>query len=111
MKCLAVPVFVLLFSSLGAEEHPFGSADPALGRQAVQNYVARGRDALPELRKLSQSPDPRIAVRAKEALGGITGHWGSQVDLIWKRSLEEATGKGKPILLLQLFGNLNEEFC
>ena len=92
-------------------EHPLAIADSKLGREAIQAYVEKGPAALPELRTLSQSDDPRLRSRAKEALGGITGHWGSQVDLTWKRSMKEAIGKEKPILLLHLFGNLNEEFC
>ena len=111
MKWLTLFVLAILGQFLSAAEIPLSSPDAAVGRQAIQSYIAKGTDALPELRKLSRSPDPRLAVRAKEAIGGITGHWGSQVDLIWKRSLKDATGNGKPILLLQLFGNLNEEFC
>jgi len=92
-------------------EHPLAIADAQLGRQAIQSWIVKGPDALPELRSLAKSDDPRLATRAKEVIGGITGHWGSQVDLIWHRSLAEATGKKKPIILLQLFGNLDEEFC
>ena len=103
---------VLLFSTLWlSAEHPLAIADPKLGRQAIQSYVEKGATALPELRKLAKSEDPRLRSRAKEAIGGITGHWGSQVDLIWKRSMSDATGKDKPIMLLHLFGNLDEEFC
>lgn len=111
MERIAFIALVIFTGVLAADEHPLAASDPALGRQAIRAYVDKGTEALPELRKLAKSEDPRLAIRAKEAIGGITGHWGSQVDLIWKRSLQEATGKGKPILLLQLFGNLNEEFC
>ena len=103
---------VLLLCTLWASaEHPLAIADSKLGREAVQSYVEKGAAVLPELRKLAMSDDPRLRSRAKNAIGGITGHWGSQVDLIWKRSMKEATGKGKPIMLLHLFGNLDEEFC
>lgn len=110
MKALLCTL-ILITPLLKAQEHPLAASEPAIGRQAIQTYVQKGTKALPELRKLAKSRDPRIAIRAKEAIGGITGHWGSQVDLIWKRSLKESTNRGKPILLLQLFGNLNEEFC
>lgn len=92
-------------------EHPLATADAEQGRQAIQTWIAKGSDALPELRTLAKSDDPRLATRSKTVIGGITGHWGSQVDLIWHRSLAQATGKNKPIILLQLFGNLDEEFC
>ena len=59
--------------------------------------------------------DPRLKSRARTALGRITGQWGSQTDVIWKRSLAEAVKEskatGKPILMLHLFGKLDEEFC
>lgn len=111
MKPALSAILLSLATLASGNEHPLASADQKMGREAILAYVKKGREALPELRQLSQSVDPRVSSRAKEAIGGITGHWGSQVDLIWKRSLKEATGQGKPILLLQLFGNLNEEFC
>jgi len=105
----------ILLSIFGAAltyaEHPLANADAQLGREAVSAYVSKGESALSELRKLALTDDPRLRARAKEAIGGITGHWGSQVDVIWKRSMQDAIGQNKPILLLHLFGNLNEEFC
>ena len=87
------------------------SADREVANQAVAACVAKGENFLPQLREWSASDDPRLRVHARSAIGQITGQWGSQTDLIWGRSFEAAKGKGKPILLLQLFGNLDEEFC
>lgn len=42
----------------------------------------------------------------------ITGQWGGSLDgLRWRRSVADATGQGKPILVLHLFGELDKEFC
>ena len=87
------------------------SGDREVANQAIAACVAKGEDFLPQLREWSASDDPRLRVRARSAIGQITGQWGSQTDLVWGRSFEEAKGKGKPIMLLQLFGKLDEEFC
>ena len=88
------------------------SDDPAIAREAARTWAMRGKSALPDLRHLiATSPSPVVRKRAKDAIGRITGNWGSQVDLVWERSLEGAVNRGKPILLLQLFGKLDEEFC
>ena len=87
------------------------SADREVAMQAVAACTQQGASALPQLREWSGSDDPRLRVRARMAIGQITGQWGSQTDLVWGRSFDKAKGQGKPILLLQLFGNLDEEFC
>ena len=87
------------------------SGDREIANQAIAACVEKGAAALPQLREWSGSDDPRLRVRARSAIGQLTGQWGSQTDLIWGRSFEKAKGKGKPILYLQLFGNLDEEFC
>ena len=92
-------------------ENGLASGDREIADQAVAACVERGVSILPQLREFSKSDDPRLRVRARKAIGQLTGQWGSQTDLVWGRSFEEAKGKGKPILLLQLFGNLDEEFC
>lgn len=101
---LAVPVSKKI-------EEGMASADREVAQQAIAACVAKGADVLPVLRKWSASDDPRMRVRARSAIGQLTGQWGSQTDLVWGRSFEGAKGKGKPILLLQLFGKLDEEFC
>ncbi|HEU4339905.1 MAG TPA: HEAT repeat domain-containing protein [Planctomycetota bacterium] len=86
-------------------------ADEATAREAIAEFANRGEAALPELRVAAAHEDPLVRRRAKTAMGRITGQWGCDRGLVWKRSLEEATGKGKPILVLQLFGKFDEEFC
>jgi hypothetical protein len=110
--------FPLVFFSLAfvtfAKANPLADEDPAVARQAIATFIEKGSAALPELRKHARSEDPRLRVRANEAIGKITGQYGSQVDLLWKRSLDEAIAASdgeKPILMLHLFGKLDEEFC
>ncbi len=86
--------------------------DGAVAAEAIQHFADRGEDALPELRAaLAAAEDPRHRRRIRTALGRITGQWGSDGGILWKRSLAEATGGDRPILLLQLFGRFDEEFC
>ena len=87
------------------------AGDDATARDAIAELANRGAAALPELRAAAAHDDPLVRRRAKTAMGRITGQWGSDCGLLWKRSLEDAVGKGKPILVLQLFGKFDEEFC
>jgi len=87
------------------------AADEATAREAIAEFANRGEAALPELRTAAASEDPLVRRRAKTAIGRITGQWGSDRGLVWKRSVEEATGQAKPILVLHLFGKFDEEFC
>lgn len=74
-----------------------------------------GKDAVPMLREALASDSKKTSRRALELLAKITGQWGSGAGVFWKRSLAEALPEsektGKPVLLLQLFGKLDEEFC
>lgn len=99
------------------------AADAALANEAVAACAAKGTGFLPQLRKWAASDDPRLRLRARSAIGRITGQWGSQTDLVWGRNFELTVAKtsavakrdpqkvGKPIMLLHLFGSLNEEYC
>lgn len=87
------------------------AGDEATAREAIAEFANRGEAALPELRIAAAHADPLVRRRAKTAIGRITGQWGSDRGLSWKRSIEEATGQGKPILVLHLFGKFDEEFC
>ena len=91
------------------------SADKSIASAGIDSCVSQGKAMLPKLRKWAGDEDPRLKARARTALGRITGQWGSQTDVIWKRSLakaiEESKATGKPILMLHLFGKLDEEFC
>jgi hypothetical protein len=85
--------------------------DEETAKVAMADLVKRGKEAIPALRGASKDTDPIVRRRVNTVLGRITGQWGSKGTIVWKRSLEEAMGLGKPILLLQLFGNFDEEFC
>ncbi len=86
--------------------------DEALGREAVLAWFQKGTSVLGRMREIAfESDNHRARKRAKDVIGKITGQWGSQTDLVWKRSVAEAVNKDKPILVLQLFGKLDEEFC
>jgi hypothetical protein len=87
--------------------------DSEIGREAVEHWIAKGRGGLPMLRQIATAADspPLASRRAKDAIGAITGQWGSQTDLIWKRSVDDAINPDRPLLVLQLFGDLDEEFC
>ena len=91
------------------------SADAKIASAAIDSCASDAKTLLPKLREWAGDPDPRLKMRARTALGRITGQWASQTDVIWKRSMAEAklesSVTGKPILMLHLFGNLNEEFC
>lgn len=97
-----------------ATVHPFASDDPGIAREAVDDYIRKGASSIPELRRLLASHDVRVKRRAKEALARITGQWGNDGRGIrWCRSVDEipAERRSLPIVHLQLFGNLDEEFC
>jgi hypothetical protein len=50
--------------------------------------------------------------RAAAEQARVTGQWGGSLDgLRWRRSVADATGQGRPILVLHLFGELDKEFC
>lgn len=91
------------------------SADRSVSSAAIDSCVDKGREMLPQLREWAADSDPRLKARARAALGRITGQWASQTDVIWqtdfKKAVEKATAEKKPMLVLQLFGKLDEEFC
>lgn len=95
----------------GSSVHPLADRDE-VAKLAIAQYVARGEEAIPELRELSESEDLLVKARAREALGKITGQWGSSENGIqWKRSVEDAINPERPLVVLHLFGNFDEEFC
>ena len=89
--------------------------DASIANAAVETCINNAEDMLPQLRKWATDNDPRLKLRARTALGRITGQFASQTDLMWELDFEQAVAKAKqankPILLLHLFGKLNEEFC
>ena len=100
----------LLLAACSTSSDPL-KADEATAREAINGYVARGCAAVPELKARLDDPDPVVRRRVKSALGRITGQWGGDGRLVWKRDLKDAVNQGKPVLVLQLFGKLDEEFC
>lgn len=104
-------ILLVLAVLVGCRGNPLGGRDE-VARQAIAEYVKRGEDAIPELVSLTKSNDLLVRARAQDALGKITGQWGSSGDgLVWKRSVAEAINPDKPLLVLHLFGNFDEEFC
>jgi hypothetical protein len=86
-------------------------ADDATAKVAGVQLVAMGEAVIPELRALVNDADPRVQARARDVLGQITGQWGGGEGIIWKRSVEDALHGTKPLLVLHLFGEFDEEHC
>ncbi|WP_143157588.1 hypothetical protein [Rubritalea squalenifaciens] len=87
------------------------SAEKEVATAAVDSCVTEGKAIIPSLQKWAGDEDPRLKARARHALGKITGQWGSQTKVVWKRSVKEAINEDKPLLVLHLFGKLDEEYC
>ena len=66
----------------------FTSNDDELVRQAMADASSKGAKFLPTLREWAKSDDPRLNLRARSCIGKITGHWGSETDLVWQRSFD-----------------------
>ena len=109
---ITLALLVAASLSLGCQGHPLATERDEVAKQLIANYVERGAEALNELGALAGSENPLIRARAVEAIGRITGQWGSAADgIIWKRSVDDAINADRPLLVLQLFGKFNEEFC
>lgn len=85
--------------------------DEDAARQTMLELVARGPETLPQLEAALEDPDPLVKYRVRSTMGRITGQWGSDGRLLWKRSVAEAVNESKPLMVLHLFGNFDEEFC
>jgi len=85
--------------------------DEATANEAIRQYVERGEAAIPELKRAAADEDPLVRRRAKRAIGRITGQWGGEAGIVWKRSIADALGKDRPVILLHLFGEFDKEFC
>ncbi len=94
-------------------DEPFAEfrGDPEVARTAVREWAAKGTDAVPELRKGLASDSMKVQHHSRQALSKICGQWGGDGRLMWKRSVEEAKGGDKPLMVLHLFGEFDEEFC
>ncbi len=85
--------------------------DPGVARSAVSQWVEKGPDAIPELKLGLADDSSKVQRYCTEALAKITGQWGWNDGLLWQRSVEDAKPLGKPMMVLHLFGNFDEEFC
>ena len=85
--------------------------EPEVARAAVSKWVGRGEAAIPELKAGLREDSAKVQRYCTEALAKITGQWGWKDGLVWHRSVEEAKALGKPMMVLHLFGNFDEEFC
>ena len=79
--------------------------------ETIRSITARGESAIGELKPLATDRDVVVRARAREALSRITGQWGSDGSLIWKRSVAEAINPTKPLMVLHLFGEFDKEYC
>jgi hypothetical protein len=83
--------------------------------QAQEKLLQMGAEAVPVLRQALRSRDRVVSRRALELLARITGQWGSDGGILWKRSMKQAAAEAqasrRPVLLLQIFGRLDEELC
>jgi hypothetical protein len=86
-------------------------ADDSTAKIASVQLVAMGESVIPELRMLTQDADPRVQSRARDVLGQITGQWGGGEGIVWRRSVEDAINSSKPLMVLHLFGEFDEEHC
>jgi len=115
--CYAFFMFYVLvgcvFGEVSFEKVRVGlsSGDQSEAAAAVDSCVEAGEEVLPKLREWAGDVDPRLKSRARHALGRVTGQWGSQTGVIWKRSMADGVNGDKPLLVLHLFGKLDEEFC
>ena len=82
-----------------------------VARTAVSKWVQKGESSIPEIKAGLEVDSAKVQRYCMEALAKITGQWGWQDGLLWKRSVAEAKELGKPMMVLHLFGNFDEEFC
>ena len=91
------------------------SKDKKIVSSALDTCTSMGKHVLPQLRQWAIDPDPRLKTNARTAIGRITGQWASQTNLIWHRDFKKAQAQAKkenkPLMVLHLFGKLDEEFC
>lgn len=114
-QTLILTASLAVYSNASELKMSLASDDPAVVRSAIDVCKQKAGEVLPDLRAWAGSEDPRLRLSAKRALGAITGQWGSQTDLVWERdfgtAVQKAKNQKKPLMVLQLFGDLDAEFC
>ena len=85
--------------------------DPGVARTAVSEWVDKGQGAIPTLQLGLQEDSAKVKRYCTEALAKITGQWGWDDGLLWQRDVAMAGKLDKPLMVLHLFGNFDEEFC
>ena len=95
------------------EPQPFAEfrGSPDQIESAVSAGAAKGEAALPELKVGLASDSVSVQTGCRRAMALITGQWGGKGGLVWRRSVKEAQGGDKPLMVLHLFGQFDEEFC
>lgn len=119
LSLLAIGFSFLLVNTSSANleniKSGLSSSDSKILSATLDTCSTKGKEILPQLRKWAVSDDPRLKANARTALGKITGQWASQNDLLWQTNFDQAVElakkENKPIMLLHLFGRLDEEFC
>ncbi len=95
------------------QPRPFAEfrGDSDVANTAVREWAGKGEAALPELRKGLSSDSIKVRHYCQKALSMITGQWGGDGRLMWQRSVKDAKGGDKPLMVLHLFGKFDDEFC
>ncbi len=112
-----VPCLILIAScGVRSSLDDLRSDDPERAAAAAEAFLARGEAAIPELRQALTEDDARLRKRVRGVLSRLTGQWGSDgTGILWKPSFEaavaEASRADRPLLVLNLFGRFDREFC
>ena len=114
MRIIAITSALLFLAGCAADEkEPFEEfrGSEAAREEAVLTWAGKGEAAIPELKKGLADDSSNVKLGCRRALALITGQWGWDDGLMWERDIETAKKAGKPIMVLQLFGKFDEEFC
>jgi len=116
MKRLAILVGVLAGCGSPTALDDLRSDDSERAAAAAETFLARGEAAIPELQEALKDPDAKVRRRVRGVLSKLTGQWGADgAGIVWKTSFDAAVSEGRrldrPILVLNLFGRFDQEFC
>jgi len=116
MKRLAILVCILPGCGSPTPLDDLRSDDPERAAAAAETFIARGEAAIPELREALKDSDAKYRRRVRGVLSKLTGQWGADgTGIVWSRSFDAAVAEARrldrPILVLNLFGRFDQEFC